>query len=98
VFVLPGLVLIMQKKFPQYLTAPLQVLWIEFDELGVYFLSLILALMLEGWFYLLLILFPYGYTKIKKKYPRGFLNHILYFIGITKLKGYPQYFEREFIE
>ncbi len=88
----------MKVKYPQYLSAPVQVLWFEIDELGVVFLSLILALVLEGVFYLLLFILPYVYSKMKRKYPRGFLGHVLYFVGITTLHGYPQFFEKEFIE
>jgi hypothetical protein len=41
---------------------------------------------------------PYVYIRAKKKYPRGFFKHILYFFGLTKLEGYPTYHERDFVE
>ena len=92
------MMLFMIKKFPQYLSSPLQVLWFEVDEVGIIFLSFLMGLMLEGFFYIGMIVFPYLYTKFKKKYPRGFLGHVFYFLGITKIHGYPHFFQKEFIE
>lgn len=40
----------------------------------------------------------WGYGKFKKKYPRGFINHISYFIGFTDFKHYPDYFIDKFRE
>ncbi len=88
----------MNRKFPQYLSSPLQVLWFEVDEIGIIFLSFLLGLLLEGIFYIGMIVFPYLYTKFKKKYPRGFLGHVFYFLGVTKIHGYPHFFEKEFVE
>jgi len=87
-----------KKRFPQYLSSPFQVLWFETDELIIAFAFLIFALIFGYLFWLLLFVGPYLYTRLKKKYPRGFLRHVLYFIGLIRIKGYPSYFEREFIE
>jgi type IV conjugative transfer system protein TraL len=87
-----------KKRFPQYLSSPFQVLWFETDELIIVFTFLIFALIFGYLFWLLLFLGPYLYTRLKKKYPRGFLRHMLYFIGLIHIKGYPSYFEKEFFE
>lgn len=88
----------MTKPFPQYLSAPLQVLWFEPDELGVVFTFLLFALIYGYIFWAFLIITPWYYSRAKKRYPRGFFRHVLYFIGITGMKGYPSYFEERFIE
>ena len=49
----------MIKKFPQYLSSPLQVLWFEVDEVGIIFLSFLMGLLLEGFFYIGMIIFAY---------------------------------------
>lgn len=87
-----------RKSFPQYLSAPFQVLWFEVDELGVLMFSLVLAFMYGDFFWLFVIVAPYFYSKAKKSRPRGFLRHILYFGGLIQFKGYPAYFDKEFRE
>ena len=34
----------MEKRFPRYLNSPIQVLWLESDELAVFFIALFVAL------------------------------------------------------
>lgn len=89
----------MVKDFPQYLSAPFQVLWFEVDELGLFFIGLIIAMVFSNIFtWILMFTLPYGYSKVKKKYPRGFLQHTLYFMGFTRLERYPNFFENHFVE
>jgi len=76
----------------------MQVLWWETDEFVVVVIFFLLALMFGYVFYIFMIAAPYLYSKSKRKYPRGFFKHILYFLGILKLNGYPTYFEKEFFE
>ncbi|OGR04881.1 MAG: conjugal transfer protein TraL [Deltaproteobacteria bacterium RIFOXYD12_FULL_50_9] len=87
-----------QKPFSQYLASPFQVLWYETDELGVLMFSLSLAFMYGNFFWLLVVVAPYFYSKVKKSRPRGFLRHLLYFGGFIKFKGYPLYLDKEFRE
>lgn len=89
----------MVKKFPEYLHRPLQVLWWESDELGLMMLALVIGMVFEHiifWIVPFLGVFQYG--KIKKKYPRGFIKHLMYFIGLVKFKHYPDYWEEVFQE
>ncbi|MDQ5988248.1 MAG: hypothetical protein CSYNP_04006 [Syntrophus sp. SKADARSKE-3] len=88
----------MDKQFPQYLSAPFQVLWFEPDELSLMCLFFVFALLFGNIFWLLMFVAPWYYGRVKRKYPRGFFRHSLYFIGITEMKGYPSYFEEEFVE
>lgn len=41
---------------------------------------------------------PYFYSKAKRKYPRGFFKHMLYYMGLIKIEGYPSAFIKEFRE
>ena len=88
----------MIRKFPQYLTQPFQVLWFEPDDLAIMTASFIFAQQFGGFFWLTLLIVPWAYSHLKRQYPRGFLRHSLYFIGIAPMKGYPQFFERDFQE
>ncbi|MBI3753974.1 MAG: conjugal transfer protein TraL [Deltaproteobacteria bacterium] len=88
----------MLKRFPKYLSSPYQVLWFETDDMGIIALFSTLAMMIGGWFWLLLFAGPYGYGRLKRKYPRGFLKHCFYFSGVVTLKGYPIFFEKTFQE
>lgn len=88
----------MNKRFPQYLTSPFQVLWFETDQLAAILLFLVLGLVFGGFWWIAVFVGPWFYGKMKAKYPRGFLRHLLYFAGITTMKGYPIYFEKEFTE
>jgi hypothetical protein len=51
-----------------------------------------------GIFWLGMIAAPLSYGLLKRRYPRGFLRHMFYMIGWTKLHGYPTFFEEEFVE
>jgi type IV conjugative transfer system protein TraL len=88
----------MTKRFPQYLSAPLQVLWFEPDELGVVFTCFLFALIYGSFSWALLFIAPWQYSRAKKRYPKGFFRHFLYFVGITRMKGYPSFFEERFFE
>ncbi len=86
-------------RFPQYLNAPLQVLWFEADELGLFFGFFGLALMSDsGWLYLAMLAVPVTYSKIKSRYARGFLKHLLYVCGLMEFDGYPNAFIKRFTE
>jgi hypothetical protein len=87
-----------QRPFPQYLSAPFQILWYESDELALFMCFLVLALMYGTLFWLLLPAGPYAYSRIKRKKPRGFLFHLLYMAGLVRMRNYPSYFEKEFAE
>ncbi len=88
----------MGHKFPQYLSAPYQIVWFESDDIGIVFLFFLLAMMFGGWFWLALFVGPACYMRFKFKYTRGFLRHLLYFTGLLKLKGYPDFFIKEYVE
>ena len=87
-----------ERKFPQYLSRPLQVLWLETDDFGIAVFCFIIASIFKGWFWLLVIAGPLLYMRAKLRYPRGFLKHILYLSGVKDLEGYPTAFQKEFLE
>ena len=89
----------MKYKFPRYLSQPYQLLWLEPDDMMIALLFYLLAMLFGGWYmYLLIVVVPLYYGKMKRKYPRGFLKHCLYFAGLIDLKGYPSSFIKRFIE
>lgn len=86
------------RDFPQYLSAPFQILFWEADDMGVIMIFLAFALSSGGWWWVMLLIGPYIYSSIKKNRPRGYLRHLLYMAGLVELKGYPSYWEQEFRE
>jgi hypothetical protein len=88
----------MQRTFPQYLSKPYQILWFEPDDIAIAVGCYLLVMLFGGVTWILLIVVPWTYSRMKNKYPRGFLRHGLYFIGLVELKGYPSPFEEEFTE
>ncbi len=88
----------MAERFPQYLSAPVQVLWFETDELAIIIFFFLLASIFHGVFWIFCIVGPFGYSMIKSRYPSSFLQHMLYFSGIKNLKHYPNAFINSFSE
>jgi type IV conjugative transfer system protein TraL len=87
-----------ETRFPKYLSSPLQVLWLETDDLGIAVISFMLASIFKGWFWFLVIIGPVLYMRAKLRYPRGFLKHLLYLSGMKDLQEYPTTFQKEFLE
>jgi len=87
-----------KRAFPQYLSAPFQILWYESDELALFMFFLMLALIYGNIFWFFLLAGPYLYSRIKRQKPRGFLCHLLYMAGLVRMKNYPAYFQKEFFE
>lgn len=85
-------------KVPQYLHKPYQVLFFEVDELLALVLVFVLALFFGGIFWVLIIPFVYLLSYLKKRFPRGYIRHLFYALGLIKLKNLPTYFENEFFE
>jgi len=88
----------MNKKMPQYLADPYQLLWFEPDDLSIMLIGYLLAMTFGGFFWLVMVAGPLGYGLVKRRYPKGLLRHLFYMIGWTKLHGYPNFFEEEFRE
>ncbi|MCP4214234.1 MAG: conjugal transfer protein TraL [bacterium] len=88
----------MDFKFPQYLSAPIQIVVMESDTFFVFMFSFCAAMVFKGWAYLLVIVMPYIYSKLKKRFPNGYFKHLVYIAGLKDLKGYPEAFETEFTE
>ena len=87
-----------QKRFPQYLSKPIQVLWFELDELIIFLFTLTFTLIYGGFMWFVFVVIQVSYTRTKRKNARGFLKHILYMLGFMKMNSYPEYFQREFHE
>jgi len=87
-------------QFPQYLSKPYQVLWFEPDDMVLTIVALnIFGFKIGGWLgYALVVATPIYYGRLKRNYPRGFVKHMGYFLGISSFKGYPTYFQQKFRE
>lgn len=88
----------MRRIFPQYLSKPYQILFFEPDDIAIIIASYLMAILFGRITWILLIIAPWGYAHVKRKYPRGFLRHGLYFLGLVEMNGYPSPFEKEFTE
>lgn len=88
----------MKRKFPSYLSQPFMILSFELDDVLFFFMSIIVAQSLGGFFWLLPIVVPFVLVKVKKNAPRGFTKHLMYNLGLVEMKYYPIAFEKEFVE
>jgi type IV conjugative transfer system protein TraL len=87
-----------RKEIPQYLHQPIKILWFDLDEIALFNILLILAMIFGNIFWLLLFILPYIVSRAKKNKARGFLRHYLYKLGVIDFKMVPPYFERRFTE
>ncbi len=86
-------------RIPQYLHRQMQVLWWEADEFIIFMLGLSLWILFGGYEFLLMgLIVPIIYSKLKKRYPRGLLKHLMYFTGFKEFRGYPSFYIKKFIE
>ena len=86
-------------QFPQYLSKPYQVLWFEPDDMALLIAAgYVFGAKIGGWFWILVPIMPIWYSHLKRNYPRGFIKHLGYFLGINSFKGYPSYFQKNFLE
>lgn len=85
-------------RFPQYLSQPFQILWFEPDDMAFMAVGFIFAQKFGGIFWILMFALPWIYGRMKKRYPRGFLRHTLYFVGIAPMRGYPHFFQKHFLD
>jgi len=86
-------------RIPQYLHRPLVVLWWESDEFALFASGIVLWYLFGGYILLLTgLVIPIVYSKVKKRYPRGFFNHLAYYSGFASFRGYPDFFVKDFYE
>lgn len=60
------------REFPQYLNRPLQVLWWETDDLIMMMMAFFIALVFGGWTWLLVLVVPITYGRMKKTAQEAF--------------------------
>jgi len=72
-------------------------LWLKLMTV-FFFLSIVVAQAVGGWAWLSVVIVPWGCTRLKRNFPRGFGKHVLYYLGLTKLKNLPDAFVKEFNE
>ena len=87
----------MKHKVPTMLNKPIMVSGIEIDVVAVVITLCFIPMILHNnWLFFGVPPLTIYYTKAKIKYNRGFIIHLLYFIGFVKLKGCPSYFVNTF--
>ena len=79
----------MKARVPQHLHLPTQILWFDAHEFVVLVLAFTLALIVKSWAWVPIMVLAGVVIFIKRRRPRGWLLHILYRIGIVRIKGYP---------
>jgi len=82
----------------RYLHKPFRLVWFESDELMILFMGFVLALTVSLFFFLFAAVALFFIRRIKDKFPRGFIRHISYFLGIYRFKNAPTFFENTFNE
>jgi type IV conjugative transfer system protein TraL len=88
----------MEKKVPQFLSKPIQLVWFEIDEVCMGMLFFLVFLLFTNWFTTIaLFVCPFLFSKYKKNFPQGFLGHIFYFIGFKELTNYPDSYVKKFL-
>ena len=85
-------------RVPVYLSKPARVLFFDSDDVCMFVLFLCVGLTLGGWLNIVTIAGPVAYYKIKKRYPAGFLSHMIYFAGLKDFAHYPGFFHKHFYE
>jgi len=90
----------MEEKFrvPRTLHEPIQILWFYQDELMVIVVCYLFGMVIGGLTWLMLIIGPMLYIRMKRRNPRGFLTHFLIDNGILKLVLYPNNYINEYNE
>ena len=75
-------------------------MWFEPDDMIMAYASAIMfGFLIGGWAgWIAAFVVPFYYGKVKKRYPRGFVKHVGYLLGIITFKGYPGYFQQKFRE
>lgn len=76
----------------------MQILWFATDDLMVMVGCYILALVMGGWTWGLLVLGPVTYIRAKRGKPRGYYKHKILGTGMISLARYPSAFVRTFHE
>lgn len=83
---------------PQYIHLPLQFLWFDSEELMliiVIYLSMMIFGIYAGVVGIACLLY---YMRLKRNKPRGYLGHLMYSIGLYKIKGCSNPFANRFYE
>jgi len=82
----------------RYLHRPFRLVWFESDELMILFIGLVLSLTISLLFLVITTVTVFFIRRFKNKYPRGFIRHISYFLGLYKFRKVPSFFDTHFNE
>lgn len=89
----------MKAFMPQYLHRPNKVMMLDMDEFAVFASSVSMGVILKSLIVFIIGVFVFfAYRKAKTKYPRGFLKHFPYIIGLKQFQQFPNVFVKQFKE
>ncbi|TCK58446.1 type IV conjugative transfer system protein TraL [Seleniivibrio woodruffii] len=89
----------MKSFVPQYLHKPNKVMMLDMDEFAVFANAVAMGIILKSLIVFIIGVFLFfAYRKAKNKYPRGFLRHIPYIVGLKQFHNFPNIFIRSFKE
>ena len=86
-----------KSPIPVYLNRPVIIMAFESDTFIIAYMLTMCCFIFGSWFLVVSIGAASGYAKAKAKFPRGFMIHGPYFIGLLRFKGYPDFFQKRFI-
>lgn len=84
-------------KMPQFTAAPYQFAFVDDDELFVAICCLGVSMFVTWYLFLFCVFILFEYCTAKRRNPRGFLHHFMYYCGLAAQKAYPSTFVRKFI-
>jgi len=88
----------MKERMPKYLHKPLQILWFDVNEIVMIVIFYMFAMMFGGLAWFLVILGPLILIPFKRKQPRGYIQHVICYLGYSKMIGYPLPVSKRFRE
>jgi len=86
-----------KSPIPVYLNRPILILAFESDTFIVAYMLTMCCFILGGWFFVVSLSASWGYAKAKSRFPRGFVIHGPYFLGLLRFRGYPTFFQKHFV-
>ncbi|MEY8201088.1 MAG: hypothetical protein RPS47_17750 [Colwellia sp.] len=88
----------MKIRLSKHLHKPALLVAIEIHEIGVFGAAYAIGLIGGGWWWSSFIVLPFTIIPWLRKQPRGYLSHILCYLGFSEILGYPKLMTKDFEE
>lgn len=76
-------------KLLKHLHEPTQIMWFDATEAGIIIFFYVIALVFDGFAWILFLVGPYWFISEKRSGTRGYAIQMLYSVGLKSFKGYP---------